>query len=211
VMYGNLASANIKLADEGCNLGSNRNLIVNNTLVSATGLAGVRNVQGLGNTIFNNVIVTTGYKCVLDDTASNCSNGGEGSYYLAGLEKTPTQAATGIFVSYSGNNFALTSGSPAIGAGVASFNGWLAAPVDILGNVRPYGGGYDAGGLPVQQHLSRNRHHATQHAGNSHHVGHHALCCALDLDCLYRQRAGPVVLGLSQRDSDRICRLGNPR
>ena len=144
-MYGNLAGANIKLADEGCNLGSNRNLIVNNTLVSATGLAGVRNVQGLGNTIFNNAIVTTGYKCVLDDTASNCSNGGEGNYYLAGLEKTPTQAATGIFVSYSGNNFALASGSPAIGAGAASFNGWLAAPVDILGNVRPYGGGYDAG------------------------------------------------------------------
>src|SRR5206468_4079729 len=44
----NLAGA-IKLADEGgCNLGSNRNLIVNNTLVANNGAALIRIVTGTG-------------------------------------------------------------------------------------------------------------------------------------------------------------------
>jgi hypothetical protein len=145
VTYNTLGVASYKLADEGCNLGSNRNLIVNNTMTSATGIAGVRIVSGLGNVIFNNAIVDSGFKCVMDDTASNCTNGNEGNYYLAGIEKTPAQAGSGIFVNYAGYNFALTSGSAAIGAGVQSFGGYYAAPIDILGNARPVNGGYDAG------------------------------------------------------------------
>ena len=148
VLYNSLAVAAIKLADDGCGYGSNRNLIVNNTMLSVSTLtiAGVRIIPpGVGNVIFNNIIVNGGFKCVLDDTASNCSNGGEGNYYLAGLEKTNAQAASGIFVNYASYNFALASGSPAIGAGSASWLSYLAPKIDLLGNVRPYGGGYDAG------------------------------------------------------------------
>jgi len=143
--YNSVSPGSYKLADEGCNLGSNRNLIVNNTMTSATGAAGVRIVSGLANVVYNNIIVTTGFKCVMDDTGTNCMDGNEGNYYLAGLEKTPTQAASGIFVNFAGYNFALTSGSPAIGVGATSFHSYPPPPIDILGNVRPFGGHYDDG------------------------------------------------------------------
>ena len=148
ITYNTSSSGNYKLADDGCGYGSNRNLIVNNTMVSlASGsTAGVRILPpGVGNVIYNNIIVTTGFYCVMDDTASACTNGNEGNYYLAGLQKTPTQAASGIFVNYAGYNFALASGSPAIAAGVASWLSYLAPATDLLGSIRPYGSGYDLG------------------------------------------------------------------
>jgi hypothetical protein len=42
-------------------------------------------------------------------------------------------------------NLMLLSGSPAIGAGTASFKGYPAPPKDILGNARPSANGYTLG------------------------------------------------------------------
>jgi len=148
VLWDTEAVAGFKLSDEGCGLGTNRNLIVNNTIVAAGALSttGVRIIQpASGNVIFNNIVINTGGNaCVLDDTASACSNGGENNYYLGGLLKTPAQATT-VFTNFAGQNFTLVSGSPAIGAGLAIGNSYLPPAIDILGNIRPYGGHWDDG------------------------------------------------------------------
>ena len=122
------AAGGIHLAEQsGCpNDPSSNNVIVNNTLVEPN-IAGIRITTGTDNVVFNNIAVSS--EPIVDES------GGPNSIDPASDIETASTA--GLFVNAASNNYQLASGSPAIGAGVASYSGDSAPKTDYLGNTRP--------------------------------------------------------------------------
>jgi hypothetical protein len=133
-------------------------VIVNNTIVEpgSTGAA-VRlandNAPTVNVTIFNNVLIggashgafdnDTGCTCTSDYNISDAAlNSG-----IAGNDAHSTVHTAGalLFANLMGDDYHLGAGSPAIGAGVASFSGQMAPTKDITGKARPNGGMWDVG------------------------------------------------------------------
>lgn len=143
LLYGNSLSSTIALSDQGCNYGNNNNVFVNNTIYAGTG-TGFRIVAGLGNVIFNNIVVANSFKCVIDATTAPCDGSVGGNNYAHNLDLT-TSTITGVFTNQGSSDYTLAGGSSAIGAAVSSYVSYAAPLVDLLNNGRPVSGTYDAG------------------------------------------------------------------
>ena len=127
-------AAGIHLTDEpGCGKYSSNVSVFNNTIYEPR-MTAVRITDGsLDNTVFNNILLGTkgGY---VDEVGGN--------YFASNLVSGNLSS---LFVNHSSRNYHLKSGSTAIDAGVASYNG-VAAAIDALdGAARPAGSGYDLG------------------------------------------------------------------
>jgi hypothetical protein len=59
-----------------------------------------------------------------------------------------TEAA--VFINSAGANYQLAATSPALNAGISSFNGYLPPITDLLGSPRPAGGAFDIGAYETQ-------------------------------------------------------------
>ena len=152
---------------------SQNNVIVNNTIDSgtSTGTGGsIRILDGsTGNTILNNILLdgsSVVYRISADSQSGTVSNhnivpnGAQVKSDDTGAEEpfSQWQSSTGqdhnsltatpsqLFVNPSGNNYQLSSTSPAIGVGTSTD----APSTDILGNPRPSGNGYDIGAYVYQ-------------------------------------------------------------
>jgi hypothetical protein len=138
-----------------------RNLtIVHNTFVAGSGGWPIKLTQDLGgHTIFNNILLSpngaivvgnsnfeSNYNIVSDGFSLNEESSiiSLSSWRSAGHgQNSIVSTESAVFVG--GGDYHLRSGSPAIDAGISSFNGFSAPNVDLEGNSRPFGGGYDAG------------------------------------------------------------------
>ena len=152
---------------------SQNNVIVNNTIDSgtSTGTGGsIRILDGsTGNTILNNILLdgsSVVYRISADSQSGTVSNhnivpnGAQVQSEDTGAEEpfSQWQSSTGqdhnsltatpsqLFVNPSGNNYQLSSASPAIGVGTSTD----APSTDILGNPRPSSNGYDIGAYVYQ-------------------------------------------------------------
>jgi hypothetical protein len=155
---------------------SKNNIIVNNTIVSTQSGAGaaVRILDGgTGNTVLNNILLGGGNVAL---RISNDSRPGLVSNYnvfgslfqsedtgntetLAQWQtesgqdlKSFTATPAGLFVNAAGNNYQLSSTSPAIDASTSTD----APATDLLGNPRPSGKGFDIGAYEYQQTKSQS-------------------------------------------------------
>ena len=152
---------------------SQNNVIVNNTIDSgtSTGTGGsIRILDGsTGNTILNNILLdgsSVVYRISADSQSGTVSNynivpnGAQVQSEDTGAEEpfSQWQSSTGqdhnsltatpsqLFVNPSGNNYQLSSTSPAIDVGTSTD----APSTDILGNPRPSSNGYDIGAYEYQ-------------------------------------------------------------
>ncbi|MGA2584844.1 MAG: right-handed parallel beta-helix repeat-containing protein [Tepidisphaeraceae bacterium] len=118
-------------------VGSTGNVIVNNTIVGKSALEFQDNATG--NIVFNNILLGT----VTIDSSSSAS-----------LADNITSGSTAsLFVDAATGDYQLLSTSPAIGAGVASYDGVDAPATDLLNDSRVSGrydaGAYEFGGTPI--------------------------------------------------------------
>jgi serralysin len=117
---------------------STGNTIVNNTIVGTNTME----IQdgATGNIAFNNILL--GAAPSVDSTSS-----------LAMSNNVTSGSVSSLFANASGGNYQLFSSSPAIGAGVASFDRASAPASDLLGDSRVSGrydaGAYEFGGSPI--------------------------------------------------------------
>jgi hypothetical protein len=128
----------IHLADEpDCNNPSNDNLVVNNTVYEPV-IAGMRMTNGsTNNTFFNNLVIASSTdRTIIDESGGNLIDSSTNLRYAS---------TSGLFVNAGGNDYHLSSSSPAIGGGVATYNGRPAPNRDFEGTARPSGGSYDVG------------------------------------------------------------------
>jgi len=133
-------------------------IIVNNTIKQDYGWAVRLTAEEGGNTVFNNILLvengSAGSIAITDDDSSDFHS----DYNIVIDTFTPDRDATyldlsqwqesgydphsllgnpgDLFVDYSNGDYHLKAGSPAIGAGVASFNGHQAPATDLEGNGR---------------------------------------------------------------------------
>ena len=138
VIYDNgirAGAGGIHLTDEpGCGLPTTGTVVVNNTIVEPR-IAGLRTSDdAAGNVIFNNLIVSD--RPLRDEDGGNLID--EGS-------NLTLASAAGLFVDAATGDYHLASGSAAIDAGVAAFEGIDAPPHDHDGMVRPQGSSLDVG------------------------------------------------------------------
>ena len=155
----------IKLADQGCNLPTDNNVFINNTILSTS--IGVRVVSGSNNLFFGNLLLVTLFAgtaggCIWDPSSTPCdgtstTNGNTMSlgsslgpgYGTGGSNMAVTSSITSsVFNNYSGGDYTLKTGSIAIGACPAAVAGFAAPKRDKAKNGRPSGTGtgYDCGG-----------------------------------------------------------------
>jgi fibronectin type 3 domain-containing protein len=145
--------------------GSKNNIVVNNTVVtgvgSSVGVAMRVDGSSTGNAIYNNIFlnaVTGSWSYEVDTGSETIDYNIVASTPQLGVSLQNWQTSwgndvhgftatlAGLFVSPSTGNYQLKSGSPAIGAGTATD----APSVDLLGNPRPSGSGYDIGAYEFQ-------------------------------------------------------------
>lgn len=144
-----------------------KNLIVaNNTLLttSGSGWALKFSEDGGGHTIFNNILLSnnasSGSISVANGTfvsdhnalVGRLSYNGEtnildlSAWQAAGFDLHSFATSTSAeFVDVAGNNFQLKSTASSVNAGVSTFGGIAAPPLDIQGASRPAGGAFDLG------------------------------------------------------------------
>ncbi len=141
VIFNNGISAGaggIHLTDQvgpSCDLGSNNNVVCNNTIIEPR-IAGIRVTDSsIGNRIFNNLIVAQATKLIVDEVGNNT---------IDGLSNLTYTADPGLFVT-GADDYHLAEASAAIDAGVASFAGAAAPLTDHDGNARPSGASIDVG------------------------------------------------------------------
>jgi hypothetical protein len=127
----------ISIYSEDAGVPSTGNVIVNNT-IDGPNIAEFQN--GATAVLFNNILV--GSQIQTDGTATLTQSN---NINVASLQAP-------LLASIVDGNFDLLAGSPAIGAGVASFDGYSAPTTDLLGDARPGGrfdaGAYEYGGTP---------------------------------------------------------------
>jgi len=165
----NVQAKGISLYQTDAADGSHNDIIVNNTvLTSAASSPALRMVDNsYDNTVLNNILLASGQYAGSIDLESGDLTGltsdynvVNGQFYSDGSSisfhnwqndwgydphsfiATPAQ----LFVNPSGNNYQLSSTSPAIGAGTATD----APSTDIVGNPGPSGKGYDIGAYEYQ-------------------------------------------------------------
>lgn len=132
----------------GCNLPSNRNLVVNNTIVEQR-ITGIRLSGGpVNNVIFNNLIIS---KMPLAD-----EGGGNSIDRSSNLTRNSHK---GLFVNADIGDYNLQQSSAAIDKGKAAYSGRTAPSRDLIGNGRPQEKGYDIGsyeyGITVKPTIPR--------------------------------------------------------
>jgi parallel beta-helix repeat protein len=127
VIYG-YTNNGISLYQIDAGVGSTGNVIVNNTI---DGGSAIELQDGAtGNVVFNNIMTGTIF---VDGTSSDTTS-----------NNVTDSSDAALFINAAGGNYQLSSTSPAIGAGVSSFEGQSAPASDILGVAR-VNGRYDAG------------------------------------------------------------------
>jgi hypothetical protein len=133
IIYNNgPAAGGIHLVDQGGQNFSTGNVVVNNT-IDEPNQASIRINDGSDNNyIFNNISVGT--KGIVFEGGGNFQSNNYSSADGAGL-----------FVNRSGHDYHLLQNSAAISSGTASFQAKPAPAVDLEGNIRPQGTGFDAG------------------------------------------------------------------
>ena len=139
-------AAGIHLADEpGCGLPSNNNIVVNNTVVEPRIACFRMTNSSTNNVIFNNIAINPNSSRLIEDDA--------GGNIIHGSSNIQQSSSGNLFVNASARDYRLANGSPAIDAGIMTYEGRVAPTVDHEGNSRPSGsavdiGAYDSGGTP---------------------------------------------------------------
>jgi hypothetical protein len=158
---------------------STGNTVVNNTIIHAADARWCVRIAdaSINNTLFNNIFFNLNSNRGAYDLDSDCLPGLksernliEGQFAIDGsfinLSQWRTQtnndttstaitqtAMQALFTNYGAQDFSLATGSSALNAGIASFNGQPAPTIDLLASPRPAGGGFDVG---AYEQLSRN-------------------------------------------------------
>ena len=157
ILYNNNATG-LVLYDGDASAGCINNVVADNTIVMPTDTADNKyaldnNTNSYGNLFYNNIILGSFFvdSGSIPGAWSNnilavgyYTDLGDGTNWTppTGLEST----TSALFINPSGNNYQLSSTSPAIGAGTATD----APSTDLLGNPRPSGNGYDIGAYEYQ-------------------------------------------------------------
>jgi hypothetical protein len=127
----------ISLYTEDAGVPSTGNVVMNNTIVGPN-IAEFQN--GASVVLFNNILVGSSIQTDGTATVTQSNN------------VTESSLLSSLLVNLAGGNLQLLAGSPAIGAGVASFDGYSAPVTDLLGDARVGGrfdaGAYEYGGTP---------------------------------------------------------------
>ena len=125
LIYNNQAKG-ISLYHEDASGGSTNDVIVNNTVIGTSASYPVLEIidNSTGATVFNNILMGT----VTVDSSST-------SGYKDG-DNITSGSTSSLFAAASSGNYKLASGSAAIGAGVASYNGKSAPTTDLYGTSR---------------------------------------------------------------------------
>ena len=171
LLYNNHAGGLVLYQGDGAG-GSMNNVVANNTIIQASDGRWAINIStySTGNVLLNNIVLQNHtYRGVItiDDTSlpgfySNNNLYSGNIYFSPDAEATRLtmgewQALTGqdtrsitalpgqLFVNLSANDYHLATASPAIDRGIAMLNNRQAPTVDIEGNIRPQGQGYDIG------------------------------------------------------------------
>jgi parallel beta-helix repeat protein len=134
-------AAGIHLADEpGCRKSSNRNTVVNNTVVENQ-IAGIRITDGAsGNIIFNNILISTRNVPIMDEVGKAGENqiDAESNLMMFSLPAS-------LFVSPDRSDYHLLSEGQARNRGKVLYEGKSAPGSDFVGTARPQGGQIDMG------------------------------------------------------------------
>ena len=141
VLYDNGVTAGagaIHLADQpDCTHESINNVVVNNTIIEPR-IAGIRLTDDSSpNVIFNNIVVANGTDyTIVDEVGGNQIDGPSNLLYAT---------TSNLFANPGAGDYHLTSSSPAVDAGTASYQGAQAPNVDREGKARPVGSSWDSG------------------------------------------------------------------
>ncbi len=128
----------IHLTDEpGCEKPSNRNLIVNNTIIEPR-IAGIRITDNASdNVIFNNIVIASKKPPIADEVGE--------SHIDKNSNLTIRSIPENLFVDPAANNYHLINKSPAIDVGKTVYQKMEAPVIDFEGTKRPQGKGNDLG------------------------------------------------------------------
>ncbi len=141
IIYDNGVTAGaggIHLADQpNCTHESINNIVVNNTVIEPR-IAGMRMTDDSSpNVFFNNVVVANGTDyTIVDEVGGNLVDGPSNLLYAN---------TSNLFANPGAADYRLTSSSPAVDAGIASYQGAQAPNVDREGKSRPVGASWDSG------------------------------------------------------------------
>jgi hypothetical protein len=121
-----------------------KNITVVNNIFINSGETTLKFSEDLGeHTIFNNVLFSSSGSMTMGSSNfdSDYNIVSSGATLYGSHSFTSTESA--LFVG--GGDYHLRSGSPAIDAGIGSFNSISAPTTDLEGSSRPQGSGYDIG------------------------------------------------------------------
>jgi Ca2+-binding RTX toxin-like protein len=127
------------------------NILLNNNSNHGSIVVGQDSLSGFHSN--NNVIVGNSHPFDVLDSSGNDTFETQAQWVQATGQDTSSFSATAaqLFANPGANDYHLLAGSPAVDAGLASLAGHAAPAVDLDGNPRPSGNGYDVGAYELQQ------------------------------------------------------------